>query len=702
MKPQKRSIKDFFSPVSRTPQDTARPPPQLQDAGNARASPSSVSSTPQNPTPLTINTPTAPARPSISPAPHAPTAAKPASADPQPPPASQTSANSGASRRIVSNGEQVVLNSDSDTDSLPDLDWGLPTTSSKTKTVAPPPTTRSKRTTEYDNDGLRKPEKKPRSKKRTFDRVFETAQKHKELERVITEHKAHLNNHEEAAAEFVFSEDALGQAVQNDDDPEQAHRLYLAMQRTSATQEKNVYHFFRDTSDSIAVQSRFPAHSLPDHRWTASFRDASARDQAFMTGFARQVFRLQELPEEIASWMIDQICLDPSGALDEKYAEILEAHNEYLQKLLDRNRLDAIFRTLGGDVKSLGAGVELSLDAPSARLPSLPPSLKSTLRLLGSAAPWLKTKARNHALYILWHVCMDDRVLADPDVLETLQDAIEATICNFADNHKLVQGVGSPSSMDQSQSLIASQLSDVLPRLLLRVIHPVMQRNLVCALLANSPLTAYLQRHLALAFVLHPMTVEVSLADPQLPRILHKHLETSPNFHINKKTDYGSLAARMTLLDIAIGPGLLTVPYQPLVSPSTSQSGSSPIMAPVPVLSELKDFNKEIDALALHIKILGNSIVEAGAVVDLTILEAKDCVERLCSRLEHAVQIGGKKSHNVFSSDDEVKQLKVTDIFRKVAARAGKTGPTGGIFDDEDDAGTDEAVAAQLESEAAR
>lgn len=291
---------------------------------------------------------------------------------------------------------------------------------------------------------------------------------------------------------------------------------------------------------------------------------------------------------------------------------------------------------------------------------------------------------------------MDDRVLADPDVLETIQDALEATMCNFADNQKLVQGVGSPLSKDEDDSLIASQLSDVLPRLLSRVTHPILQRQLVYALPTTSPLTSYLQRHLALAFILHPLPLDTPLADSRLPAILHNHLQTSPNFHINKQTNYGSLAARMTLLDIGIGPGLLTVPYQPLVSPTPSESGSSPIMAPVPASSELKDFNKEVDALILHIKMLGNSIVEAGAVVDLTILEAKDCVERLCSRLEQAVRIGGKKSLNVFGSDDEDRQLKVTDIFRKAAGKAKKSVPSGGIFDDVDD---DEAAAAQLEHE---
>jgi hypothetical protein len=178
----------------------------------------------------------------------------------------------------VSNGEQVVLNSDSDDDSLPELDWGPLTTNAKT-TV---PITRSKRTTtDVDDDGLRKPERRTKSKKLPFDHVVETAQKNKELERVIAEHKADLAKQveEEPAPAFVLNEDVLGKAVQ-DEDPEQAHRLFLAMQRTNATHKESVFHLFDETPSQRPVKTRFPAGCLPDHRWTSSFRGKSIKSSA--------------------------------------------------------------------------------------------------------------------------------------------------------------------------------------------------------------------------------------------------------------------------------------------------------------------------------------------------------------------------------------------------------------------------------------
>lgn len=226
--------------------------------------------TPRNPAPLTINTPV-PARHSTSSTPHAP-AAKATSPDAQPPAASQTSANSGASKRVVSNGEHVVLNSDSDDDSLPDLDWGAH--AATIKQVAP--STRSKRITAYDeadDDDLRKPEKKARNKKGATEHIFESALENMEVEQLIETHKAGLAREEEVTR-FVFNEQTLGQAIQNEDDPEQAHRLLLAMQRTNAVQAESVFHFFQDISDTIAVQSKFPVRCLPQHRWTSSFRGA--------------------------------------------------------------------------------------------------------------------------------------------------------------------------------------------------------------------------------------------------------------------------------------------------------------------------------------------------------------------------------------------------------------------------------------------
>jgi hypothetical protein len=168
----------------------------------------------------------------------------------------------------------MVLNSDSDDDSLPDLDFGIPVT--KVKALTTMTTTRSKRTSEDQVDGLRKPVKKAKGDRINFSALVQTAQKNRETERQILEHKTALETPLEIPvnASITINEETLGQVVDDDDDdPEKAHRLFQAMQRTNATQLESTFHFFKDNSDSnsIPMRAAFPIRSFPNHRWVSNF-----------------------------------------------------------------------------------------------------------------------------------------------------------------------------------------------------------------------------------------------------------------------------------------------------------------------------------------------------------------------------------------------------------------------------------------------
>jgi hypothetical protein len=168
----------------------------------------------------------------------------------------------------------------------------------------------------------------------------------------------------------------------------------------------------------------------------------------------------------------------------------------------------------------------------------------------------------------------------------------------------------------------------------------------VASLPTKSPLTAAFQRRLALSFVLSP-TLPPAF-DSDFSTLLHDHLNASKAFKVTKHTHYATLAASLSLLDIGIGPGPTPVPCQP-----PPADDSSPPETPLLTAEEIA-FNKRIDALVQHIKLLGNRIVEAGAIADLTRLEAKDCVEKLVHRLESAARIGGRRKRGVFEDEEEV------------------------------------------------
>jgi len=229
------------------------------------------------------------------------------------------------SKRVVSNGEPVVLDSDSDGEEFIDLDalWEDSPKKSKIETQAPA----SRSDKKPQDGGLRRPPKKPRENK-AFALFVQTARQSDELEQHIAQVKADLDKplpEHLSSTELDVSEEMLANAVNHHDDPNKAKKLYLAMQRTNALHTDPVFHFF--DQDAPLTPSRdppFPISCLPEHEWTDRFTGSEScppsemlstltssqggpsRDRAFLSGFAQQAFEFQHLPEELASWIIDQ------------------------------------------------------------------------------------------------------------------------------------------------------------------------------------------------------------------------------------------------------------------------------------------------------------------------------------------------------------------------------------------------------------
>ncbi|KAG9199524.1 hypothetical protein G6514_008382 [Epicoccum nigrum] len=200
-----------------------------------------------------------------------------ASVETLPPPTSQTSANSGASKRVLSHGKQVVLNSDSDSDSMEELDFGVPAPKPSIPTYTGRPT-RSRLAVEEPE--LRRPLKSARGTgKRASNKLLETAQRNIETERKIQEStealersRADLNKiHEQPIlATTNIDKDTLKHALQDGNDSDGADRLYKAVQRTNEAQAQTAYYFF-DRPPDLSMLPPFPHQSLPDQGWTVCF-----------------------------------------------------------------------------------------------------------------------------------------------------------------------------------------------------------------------------------------------------------------------------------------------------------------------------------------------------------------------------------------------------------------------------------------------
>ncbi|KAF2281612.1 uncharacterized protein EI97DRAFT_454779 [Westerdykella ornata] len=637
--PDVRDIRSFFKPAERPSERLT--PPRATTPTTVRVWPSPRLPTRQRDAPSGSGTATATANP-IPPN--------------RPPTNSQSSANSTASKKALLNGNIVILNSDSDSepDLFEELDFGL---------SKPPPqkvTLNSHGNPEHrhgaystpsvllkKDDELKKPPKPTQTSVSTLNRLVKEAQKSAEEEQRMKSLWADLEKPVESTIEeqLAIDEDVLAGIVHDDDDgDDKAKRLYLAMQRTNALDTDCVFHLFGDSKREATRSMKFPAHALSSCGWTACLEDPLQRDQAFLSGFAQQVFQYQTLPPELAAWMVDQICAGSIHSLSVVYMQLLESHPEHLKTYLSKAQLEKIFSGLGASIEKHEQDIRPIFELPHSSKRSLPSHLKSVLELVRCAAKCLSPEPRKYALSILLLMSMDASVISDASTLLLLQDTLESLIRHIPDRDPM--------------------LTNLTTALVRRLTHPILQNTLITHLPTKSPLSATFRRHLALSFLLGPATpIPASLSETDFSHLIHTYLSTDPALKITRHTDYASLAATISLLDVAIGTGPLPVPCQP-PAPPQRDSNSIPSSTSAAtwrfkgpsrsvLTAEEISFNKVIDGLVQSIKLLGNGIVEAGAISDLSRLEAKDGLERLVRRLESAVRIGGRRKRAVFEVDEE-------------------------------------------------
>ncbi|KAF2017279.1 hypothetical protein BU24DRAFT_420319 [Aaosphaeria arxii CBS 175.79] len=648
--PPKRDIRDFFKPNPESPL-VANPAPSHSPGGTANPFTLNVkgdeSSIDRKPLPHQTTNPnerTSTAENDFSTIPNGV------------PPTSQTSFNStGSKRRISASGEEIILDSDSgsSSDELEELDLSFlrnaPTSrdednSKTTKKSESTPITRSAMYARSRDDELRKPSEKYTMPKPTLSRLIQAAHNDFEKELKIAAGREEVSRplEEEVTSNIEFSEETLATIAHEGGDDEKSKRLYLAMQRTNAHDTACVFHLFLEQPVRSRRSEPFPYKYISAYSWAASFQDPWERQHAFLSGYAQRIFQYTTLPQELAAWLIDQLSLERDDVLKDKYLLLLEAHPHHLESLLSPKQLNHIFERIGTTLDFSDPSQELPTSYESQESPArpIPSSLRWILRLLQVCSRWLSPESSGHALLILIHACFDDSVMSDATILQNVQDAIESLMCSILE--------------------LTPILADIVPLLLLRITNPILQSNCILSLPGNSPLTASFRRHLALAFLLNPTPLNIPLSHPELPKLIHSHLDTSKDFVADRHSDYTALAARLILLDIGIGPGLIEVPFP---RPPESLQETPLVPKQSTLTMEETAFNKHVDALARHVKIISNSIIETGALSDPARSDAKSSAEKLYHRLGNAVRIGGRKKELIFGGDEEEGSRRIMGRF---------------------------------------
>ncbi|KAI9688181.1 MAG: hypothetical protein M1822_001687 [Bathelium mastoideum] len=548
-------------------------------------------------------------------------------------------------RRINKNGEEAVPNSDSedgDSDSsLEDIDeimarqkatstlasfqgkrnvQGLagsafpaaPRLQSATSRSKTGKVTKSERSYQWNLSSLVHQSNSDSAAKERIERAQNVLEAENEKARKDTE--ARKKAEEGQAQENGAIDEAYFASIVDDSDAEEdPQRVMAAIRRTEALQQDLAWHFFKDEPTVLSERDPFPAKALPETGWMTTLTDTWERQQACLTGFVADMARLQQLPSEIITWMLDEAIFEPREDLAYAYLSILEKCPQAIKRILTIPRLSALFGKLGGknSIITVEEPVAPTFRSPESRPPA-PAELCRLLRALDNFAQCnaISVETRGYALKILLRLGMDDAIRADGQLLFGLEDAILAL-------------ASSDGRRDQS-----NWLAEIGTSIFATVQHAQLGLRLLQRIPGVNPQMEDFRRRLALCFFLNDKVyLSCSLQKPSISSEIIAHLRSAPLYDPDPKTNYADLGALISILDIAINSGFATYPF-----PSKE--------------AEI-DFNNSVDALSQQITTLHNSIVDTGAS-HMKRTEAKNTLERLKFRLEFGVRTKPRPKKSVF------------------------------------------------------
>jgi hypothetical protein len=548
-------------------------------------------------------------------------------------PSSQSS-----SRRIVKNGVQAVTNSDSASvsstsseDELVDLDSLGPR---KKRKISPPAgdgvsgldvpsnskSTRSStrlsggqaETRVRDSWRPLSPPPKPKYKHSLLSMarqsVKEAASKAKidQMEADMQEEEELQKRRENMSAKSVETKRMAKELANNSEDEE---RMIKAMERTDVMRGEETFYFFRAAAhESMGVD--FPISEL-DSYGLEFLQDDVKRQHACSSGFLATVASKQGLPEQLVSWLRNEISQEPVEELCESYVAIM-----------DETYSGQTFRDVEGTKFARGT--------------SLPPNLKYALMTMAALTPQIAPVNQACALAELILLNNDEHIRSDIDLQLYIERAMQTILESNASDEDL-QTVFRETTR---QVLHASSIS----------------RRLLARAIASLPTTILLLHQLRRKLSLHilldaSIDEDIDVTCPSTGVRLLLRVKKHDSFHISEKTDYVTLHSLTDLLDIAIDVGFSDFSFLSQESqsrhksaPSTESLFGHKIVSQSP---EEVSFNAQVDEIVSHLRMMGSKIRDAGTS-HLKRTEAKSAIERLVVRLECAVRTKPRPRKGVF------------------------------------------------------
>ncbi|QIX00867.1 hypothetical protein AMS68_006384 [Peltaster fructicola] len=521
----------------------------------------------------------------------------PISMKPTPTNAVTSSFSSTSSRRVVVNGVKAVTNSDSDSvssssDEFEDAGSFMPR---KRLKMTPPGADLTHAIVLHDDEEMKPGAAKPRwsmPAPKKYRHSLSNLVKQMEREEAITarikQAEADVQQQSESKAD-VLAERASTDMFADDSDRE---RIKAAIDRIEACEESDMFYFFH--GDQVQESIVKPAWGT----LTSLLQEEGCRENVIRSRFLTDLAEQVGLSQDVLTWVYRSLQIEPSPLLCEEYLSILQASCQHKQvSVLQDFSLQTIYQ-----------GVEQG----STQSAGLPNSLRYNLRLLATLAAGSSPFDRVKGLKDIFLLNLDEHVRATPDMQPEIENALHAVLGSSQLDSKDVQ----------------SATGEILG-------HDVLSPQQMARGIATLPVTTaalhHFRRRLALQYMLKT-DANIDMTSPATGELILEVLRTNPVLSVNSQTNWALMHWIVQLLDICIDAGFSDFTFMTDTALETQEE---------------KRFNKQVDEVSQRLRLIANSIRDAGTS-HLRRTEAKGALDRLVLRIELSVRTRPKRKAAVF------------------------------------------------------
>ncbi|KAK3298310.1 uncharacterized protein B0H64DRAFT_71876 [Chaetomium fimeti] len=413
-------------------------------------------------------------------------------------------------------------------------------------------------------------------------------------------------------------------------------RLMQAVKRTEATVGRKEWYFFdrQNQPNSTAIQVRRPFPKAEATGVWAFLGQEKHRSEIFEDGLPYNVqCRMQNLPDGIFLWVLDEAPYAKSRKLQGEYMRLLGVCSDQIRRLLLDDKVVGLFQDLGASERALATRSQ-----PSGNSENGAPypedcriRLQSVLRILAGTAHALTTQALTRTMSILLRLGIDDLVREDEAVAAEYQDALLQVVLAVPWRiwNNFCGSVGDSLYWHTQEATFRWNAISSVPPLHTKLIE--------------------LRRRLALVFVFDdPRRAFSSPEDTFSIRSIIDRLEQADEFIVDRtNTDYVELLALSEMLSVAVGDG------------SPPAENTSP--------EAVKQYNTDVDELSRRIKLLWSNIHEQGAAY-MSRLEVRVQLRDFERKLQHVVRTRPRPKEDIFGlnpTEDDLERPKQQQFMKR-------------------------------------